>query len=128
MAKKKQVSGDLTASLPKGQVLSATGDFVKFENPGDDFTGFYRGGTLVRTKDGKKKDQKKGDLMGFKCVTEDGEEVVLPASYTVKKAIESIPPAKLKGKVGAKVYVRFMGKKKIGGGRSVNEFAVVLLN
>lgn len=86
------------------------------------FIGEYSGRNMIRKEDDPKEPNKKaGDIMGYICTSQDGEEVIIGNSYAITEAFEA------EGnpfKAGDIVRVEFLGKSAMSNGQSVNRFKV----
>ena len=89
--------------MARQPVNTKQGDIWQFENPGDTHEGVYMG---QRTLDPQ-----------YKPLFLVGDKLVKPTAQ-VEKAFEQIEK-------GAYVWLEFLGKKAIKGGKTVNDFNIV---
>ena len=95
------------------------------------FVGTYTGEKLIRSEDDPKdKNKKKGDLMGYEFLDEEGMNVWVGASASIQGSME---PTDDKGKIKSADVVKkdtvvsfeFTGEGKTKAGRKFNKFRVI---
>lgn len=116
----KQEAANALAAQNKGRkkrVLVSGAGFHDFESQ-PYFVGVFTGQDVKAEKDDG--DRKAGDIMGFVFATEDGEEVLIGASYSIVKAVSQV-------KAGDKLEIHWKGLKEGKGGRTFNQYSIAVL-
>lgn len=87
------------------------------------FVGQYTGEKLVRSEDDKKdSNKKKGDVMGYEFIDENGMTVIVGNSSTVEQVINDEKDPIKKDEV---VSFEFQGKAKTKNNRTFNKFNIL---
>lgn len=104
-SKNENVEATETAK-PKMKSLVSGAKFHDFETDAI-FEGIWTGDEVKAEQDNEQRQQKKGDLMGYRFVGEDDQDVLIGASHAVSKAIGMVEP-------GTKLRIEFLGKDTSG--------------
>lgn len=83
------------------------------------FEGIYKH-PVIAEQDNEKRQQKKGDVIGYAFDTEGDEEEIVGNSHSVRKAIDQVEP-------GARMRIEFLGKGETSTGQPFNRFKIDLL-
>lgn len=98
--------------------LVSGGKFHDFDQD-PTFEGIYKH-PVVAEQDNEKRQQKKGDVIGYAFDTEGDEEEIVGNSHSVRKAIDQVEP-------GARMRIEFLGKGETSTGQPFNRFKIDLL-
>lgn len=112
------------------EIIVSGAKFWKFEEH-PVFVGVYSGGTVIAEKDDEEQNRKKGDVMGYPVVTKLHPEgvAILPSNHAIEDAIAKLAE-KGKGTSESPLYlfVKFLGKEAIEGGRNFSRFKIASLS
>jgi hypothetical protein len=101
--------------MPKNLVSGA--EFIKFDNPGDSFTGCYLGSQVNAEKDDEKQNRKAGDTMGYNFQTIDGEVHIVPNNNAIEKVMQHASK-------GVCLQFTYKSKADLDGGREFKRFKI----
>lgn len=100
--------------------LSTGGSFHDFKTE-PIFEGVYTGNAVTASEDNPKRQQKKGDVIGYEFTSsEDDKTVIIGNSHSIRKSIEQVD-------AGAHLRITFEGQVKGKTGQPFNKFDVELL-
>jgi hypothetical protein len=103
----------------KKRVIVSGAEYWDFDE-NTTFIGTWTGREMKREKDGKEDNQKKGDVIGFYFVDENGQEWVISNSHQIKKAVEQVEE-------GDKLEIIFKGKTENASGKPVNRYEISVI-
>lgn len=99
---------------PRLETIVSGAEFWDFEKNAQ-FDGIYLSNSMREQDSLTNPDQKAGDIMGYVCEDDKGEQHIIGNSYAIEKGIDAI-------KVGDKIRVTFLGKSLNSKNQPVNRF------